>query len=212
MFLKLELKHFSIIIAIAGIAFLYILSTLSQPINIDLNKVPKYEGKKIITTGRVVDYYQTKHGTQIITIKEQNVTAKIYLEGRVKVEYGDLVQASGTVEKYNNEWEIVVNNEKQVDIIQKWQNNIIPVEQVAAHPQTYQGLNINITGFVDLIYENYFFLTGNQKNYQLMVFYKDYNSTLQPGKKASVAGKLEYNQEQLRYCIETYDKHAVYSI
>lgn len=111
----MELKHFAIILSVACILFLYFLSTLSQPIMIDLHEIPEYEGKQVIVEGVVTEHRTTTYGGQIIEI--ENLDSKnssktiVFVEGETPVEYGDRIQVTGTVQRYKGEWEIVVNNE-----------------------------------------------------------------------------------------------------
>jgi len=148
----MKLKHFSIIFSIVGIACLYFLSTLSQPISIELKNISKYEDKNVIVEGIVTEYYLTSFGSQIITIESDNASTIVFLEGKADVEYGDKIQATGKVQKYKGDWEIVVDNVDFVKVIQKWQNISMPLWQLSMSPTKYEGLNVNVTGYVDTIY------------------------------------------------------------
>lgn len=82
---------------------------------IELHEIPEYEGKQVIVEGIVTEHRITTYGGQIIEIKNldsENISKTIvFVEGETSVEYGDRIQATGTVQKYKDEWEIVVNNE-----------------------------------------------------------------------------------------------------
>ena len=91
----MKLKYFSLLFSIAGILILYFLSKLSQPPLIEIHEMPDYEGKQVIIEGVVTNYQVTKHGSQIITIKDDNDTTTIFVEGETNIEYGDRIQATG---------------------------------------------------------------------------------------------------------------------
>ena len=113
-------------LSVSSIIFLYFLSTLSQPIIIDLYEIPNHEGKQVIVEGVVIDHRITTFGGQILEIKNhdsENVSvAIIFVEEETPVKYGDRIQATGIVQKYKGDWEIVVNNKKFIKILQKWSN------------------------------------------------------------------------------------------
>ena len=75
----MSIKYFSVIFSIAGITILYLISTLSQPAVIELCEIPDYEGKQVTTEGTVINHYSTKHGSQIITIEDNNITTTVFV-------------------------------------------------------------------------------------------------------------------------------------
>ena len=68
----MEFKYFVLLLAIIGMAFLYFLSTLSQPIVIELHEIPEYEDKQVIVEGTVIKHSVTSYGGQIIEIDNIN--------------------------------------------------------------------------------------------------------------------------------------------
>ena len=54
------LKHFSLIFAIIGTLFLCYLSTLTQPIIINIFEISNFKEKQITIKGVVSEYYTTK--------------------------------------------------------------------------------------------------------------------------------------------------------
>jgi DNA/RNA endonuclease YhcR with UshA esterase domain len=102
---------------------LYFLSLVSQPVLISLSNLSTYNGQQVIVQGIVTEYRTTTYGSQIITINnKENKTNSVvlYIEGTVPVEYGDAVQATGQIQQYKEEWEVVVNNPQFILILQKW--------------------------------------------------------------------------------------------
>jgi len=68
----MKLKYFSLLFSVVDILVLYFLSKLSHPPLIEIYEIPDYEGKQVIIEGVVTDHQVTKHGRQIITIKDDN--------------------------------------------------------------------------------------------------------------------------------------------
>ena len=203
----MKLKYFSIIFSVAGIAILYFISTLTQPVVIELCEIPEYEGKQVTTEGIVTNHYSTKHGSQLITIEDNNATATVFVEGETNVEYGDKIRVTGEVQKYNNEWEIIANDERSVSILQKWQNISIPLWQIAQNPVRYEGLNVNVTGYVDSLYDGYFYLVDADEKHTLLVFYSySEDDVAYPGQKVNVAGLFKFDKENFRYALSICEK------
>lgn len=207
----MKLKYFSLIFSIAGIILLYFLSTLSQPIIIELYEIPEYEGKQVIVEGIVTEHHTTSYGSQIITIESDNATVIVFAEGETNVEYGDTIQVTGKVQKYKGDWEIVVDNERFIKIVQKWSNITFPLWQLAENPAKYDGLNVNVTGFVDMVYDAYFYLVDSEEEYSVIVFYNpSEQDALYPGQKVNVAARFIFDVEDLRYKLEiSEDIHSI---
>ena len=215
---KMELKYFIVILSVVCILFLYFLSTLSQPIVIYLHEVPNYEGKQVIVEGVVTEHRTTTYGGQIIEIKdinsENSTNIIIFVEGQTPVEYGDRIQATGKVQKYKGEWEVVVNNERFVEILQKWSDVTFPLWQLAENPERYVGANVNVTGFIDRMYGSYFYLVDSEEQYSVAVYYDSsrfYNFS--QGDSAYVGARFIYDTETLRFVLEAKEKtHCIYVI
>jgi hypothetical protein len=196
----MKLKHFSLIFSVLGISLLYLLSMLSNPTAIELYEISEYDGKQIIAEGIVTDYHTTTYNSQIITIENNNTSAIVFVEGEIFVEYGDLIEATGTVQKYKGEWEIVVDDTRFIKILRKWNNISFPLWQLAENPERYEGLNVNATGFIDLVYDTYFYLIDEDDIHSILVFYTPVEQNfLIPGKKVKVAAKFYFDEEDLRY-------------
>ena len=207
----MNLKYFSLIFSITGIVILYLISTLTNAPFVDLNEISKYEGKQVITRGIVTKHYVTNYGSQIITIKNENSSATIFLEEEIFVEYGDRIQVKGEVQKYKGCWEIIANNKQSVVVIEKWQNISILLWQIAQNTYYYEGLNINITGYIDSIYDNYFYLVDEEGEHTLLVFYDVYKKNqLLFGQKVNINGFFVFDEQNFRHVLTfTSDKHKI---
>lgn len=215
--LKMELKYFVVILSVVCIAILYFLSTLSQPITIELHEVPDYEGKQVIVEGTVTEHHVTTYGGHIINIKDMdnqsNFEIIVFVEEKTTVEYGDRIQATGKVQKYNDEWEIVVNDARFVKILQKWSNITFPLWQLAENPRKYVGININVTGIVDRDYDTYFYLVDSEEQHSIVVYYDSsifHNFT--QGDSVCVRGQFIYDEETLRFTITVKDENHRISV
>ncbi|MCK4332154.1 MAG: hypothetical protein KAV40_01090 [Thermoplasmatales archaeon] len=178
---------------------------------IELHEIPEYEGKQVIVEGIVTEYRITTYGGQIIEIKNldsENISKTIvFVEGETSVEYGDRIQATGTVQKYKDEWEIVVNNERFVKILQKWADITFPLWQLAENPDKYVGTNVNVTGFIDRKYDAYFYLVDSEEQYTVAVYYdssKFYNFS--QGNAVYVGARFVYDAETMRYVLQAKDE------
>lgn len=203
----MQLKHYSLLFSIAGIIILYFLSTLTQPIVIELSELSEYEDKQVTVEGIVAEHYITSYESQIIKIEGDNATAMIFVEGKSDVEYGDKIQVTGKVQKYKGDWEIVVGNERFVTILQKWQNISIPLWQIAENPVKYDGLNINVTGYIDAVYDAYFYLVDEEVVHSIIVFYNSFeHGSVYSGQKVDIAAQFRYDPEDLRYKLDVMDE------
>ncbi len=200
---KMKLKHYSLIFSIVGILVLYFLLKTSQSTMININEIPKYEGKQVIIEGTVLEHHLTKYGSQIIKIENDNATTTVFIEGKIDLEFGDKIQVIGEIQKYEGEWEIVVNSVNMIKIIEKWKNSSFPLWQLAENPNKYLGSNINVTGYIDYISNSYFYLSDFDRKYSLPVFYNlGENITIFPGQKISVFGQFLFDEENFRYKLE----------
>ncbi len=196
----MNIKYISLLLSLIGITILYILSTFTQPIYIDLEKISEYEGKEITTQATIIDYYTTSYGNQIITVKANNATAQLFCQEPVTVQYGDLVQATGKVEQYNDDWEIIIDQKTSLQIIQQWENITTPLWEIANNPEKFVNLQINTTGYIDSIYDDYFILTDKEANHSIIVtYYPGANITIYAGKHCTLHALLQYDASQTCY-------------
>jgi len=208
----MQLKYYSLIFSVAGIALLYFLSTLTQPIAIGLYKIPNHEGDQVIVEGLVTEHYITNYGSQLITIQDNNSTALLFIEGTIDLEFGDKIKGVGRVQKYEDGWEIIVNDVDYISIIKKWSNITFPIWQLVENPSKYVSLNINISGYVDLVFDNYFYLIDSEDQYSLMVIFNPSNNErIFSGEKVQVAGEFIFDEKDLRYKLMINDeKHGIF--
>jgi len=123
---SMNLKKHSLIFSITWILFLYVLSKLAQLPIIELHELPDYEGKEVTIKGIVTEQHQTRYGGQVISIEDQNSSAIIFVETKTDVGYGDRIQVTGEVQKYRDEWSVVVNDNRYVKILKNGIISLFP--------------------------------------------------------------------------------------
>lgn len=208
----MNLKKLSLIFAVTGTLLLYFLSLLSKPVAIDLIEIPKYEGKKIITQGIVKEYFTTKYASQIITIQDENFSVIIYVDGITDVEYGDHISVIGEIQKYKEDWELMVGDKKNLQILEKWENISLPVRALSRQPLRYLDLNVNVSGFIDVIYNSFFNLVDLETNAVVPVYFDYYRGiNISSGEKVIIFAKFLFDEQQLRYkLVLCNEKHGVF--
>jgi len=199
----MKLKYFSILFSIIGILILYMISRFSQAPLIKINQIQDYEGKQVTLEGIVMEHHMTKFGSQIISIADDNCSVEVFLEGKIDVEYGDMISATGEVQKYKETWELIVNDNRQIYILKKWQNVSFPLWQIAENPTKYINLNVNVTGYIESISNAYFLLVDFESKHSLIIYYSIIkNITLYPGQKICALGRFTFDEKNFRYMLD----------
>jgi len=206
-----EIKYLSIFFSVCGIASLFFLSLLSEPVYVDLSEISKYEGKEIITEGIVVDKYETKYRNTILFLVKalpdrENNTITTFIEEPINnIEYGDKIRLQGEVQKYKGDFEIYVSEAKQIRILEKWNSRSTPLRSIAKTPWGYQGINLKILCKIEKIYHTYLVLKDIRENQKIILFYDldKTNETLRENDIVYINAKIEYNPNDFSYFLET---------
>ena len=194
----MKLKYFSILFSIIGIVLLYIISKFSQAPVILLSEIPDYEGKQVTIKGIVREHHTTKFGSQIIKLTDDNFSVEIFLEGKIEVEFGDKIQATGEVQNYKDTWELIVNDFRKLQILNKWNNISFPLWQIAENPTRYLNINVNVTGYIESVSNAYFLLVDLERKHSLIIYYSiSKNITLYPGQKICASGIFTFDEKIL---------------
>jgi len=210
----MNIKYLSIISSIAGILILYTLSLYAQIPIIPLSAISEYEGQTITTNGTVTEYHSTSYGNQLITIKQGNNTAILFLESSIDIQKGDRLNATGLVQQYKDEWELIIEKQELVTIEQSWENNTLTLQEIAEKPINYLNQNLNVTGYIDIIYDEYFQLIDDTYQHQCIVE-KPYikNLTLHTGQHINLNAYFTYDNNQMRYLFKfTNENHTIIPI
>ncbi len=199
----MKLKYFSMLFTIIGILVLYMISRFSQAPVIIISEIQDYEGKQVTLKGIVTEHHLTKFGSQIIKIADDNGSVEIFLEGKIEVEYGDKIQATGEVQNYKDTWELIVNDIRQLQILKKWHNVSFPLWQIAENPTRYLNINVNVTGYIESVSNAYFLLVDIERKHSLIIYYTiSKKITLYPGQKICASGKFTFDEKNFRYMLD----------
>jgi hypothetical protein len=198
---KIPIKYITLILAITGVIFLYTLSLFQQPITINsLQSLEDYEGKEVTLTGIIIDYSTTNYGSQLITIQSNKTQLTIFSDTPLQCHNGDHIQATGTIQEYKDTWELILSNPNTATITNTWKNNTIQIKHIANHPKDYLNIPLNITGYIDIIYDNIIYLKDNTSNYTIPLTHPQ-TSTIDAGKKVFIHATLTYDPTHLRYIL-----------
>lgn len=207
----MKLKYLPLIASILGILLLYTISLLNQPIFITLDQIDEYDGKTITIDGKVIDYHTNNYNNQLITIQQFNNTLLLYLDSPIDVQNGDEIKATGKVQQYKETWELIVKQTTDIVIIQEWKHNNINLKDIALNPTHYLQQNVNVTGYIDLVFDEYFHLKDKEQTYTFFVKIPyNTNTTIYPGKLINLHAYFTYYPEQTRYLFEiTSENHTI---
>ena len=157
---------------------------------------------EIITTGTVTEHHTTSYGNQIITIQSNNTTAEIFCESPASLQYGDYIEVTGTVQQYQDIWEIIVERPDLIQVITSWNNISTPLWELATNPTQYVDINLNVSGYIDSIYDSYFYLTDQNNSYSILVTYvSSYNLSIRPGQPCHVHAYFTYDPSHTCYML-----------
>jgi hypothetical protein len=206
----MKFKYLIVVVSLVSLLVLYLISGLSQPTIVPFSKIPASEGKQVVVKGVVAGYQTTTAGSTLITIRDidstNTSTITLYVEGALSVEYGDLVQATGTVQQYNNQWELAVTSPQFITVLQPWGNQSFPLWQLAQNPTRYVDTNVNVTGIVGTMTITNFDLQDSTGAASVSVSCKhSSNSSFSKGDRVAVKARFLYDQATLRYLLKVTD-------
>lgn len=186
-------KIFYLSLAIAGIFFLYFLSSLSKPHEIEIQDIWKYNGKNVIVTGKVENVMGN-----VIEIGNGKARGKIYWRGE-GIEYGDEIRVCGRVGEYRGEFYIYAD---EVKICKKWNDDNVSISYLAENFYEYIGKKVNVTGYVYSIHSTYFYLTDEYAKYKIRVYFNDSNITLKKYEKVNIYAIFHYDASDFLFYME----------
>jgi len=183
-----------VILATAGIAFLYILAYSYSPPFVSVKNIWKYEGKEIVTEGKVIN----KFGN-MMEIRDGDYSCYVYSWNDAS--YGDVIRVKGMVEEKNG---MLVIYAREIKIKEKWNNKTISLPYLARNILDYVGCNVRIEGYVYSAYQDYFYLMDENGEYRIAVYCEN-SSSLTEYEKVVVDGMVRYNEHKMKYYIEGFD-------
>ncbi len=180
-------------IAVAGIFFLYFISLFSQPIEVSIRDIWKYDGDMVKVKGIV----KNKIGN-IIEISDGYGRGKIYYEKNDEIEYGDEIEVEGKVGGYKEEYVVYAN---KIKICKKWSQDSVSLPYLLENYEYFVGTNVNVTGYVYSISKSYFYLTDEFMKYKIKV-YCNRNVTLQKYDSVYVRALFYYDSTEARFYLK----------
>jgi hypothetical protein len=206
----MKFKYLVVALSLISLVVLYLISGLSQPTIVPFSKIPANEGKQVVIQGIVAGYQTTTTGSTLVTLRNYDTanttTITLYVEGQLTLEYGDLVQVTGTVQQYNNQWELAVTNPQAVTVLEQWGNRSFPLWQLARNPTRYVDTNVNVTGVVGTISSSGFTLLDPAGFSSVPVSFT-HSSTVpfSKGDQVSVKAQFLYDEATLSYRLKVTD-------
>lgn len=179
-------------IALLGILFLYFISLLDKPVEINPDEFYKYNGEKVKVRGIV----RNKIGN-LIEITNYDARGLIFYEKNDEINYGDEIEAIGKVGEYGNEFILYANFLK---IFKKWDEDTISLPYLLENYEKYVNSNINVTGYIYSVSKSYFYLTDDLVDYKIKVYCE--NLSLEKGDKVFVKGFFYYDAPQASFFIK----------
>lgn len=206
----MKFKYLVIVLSLASLLVLYLISGLSQPTVVPFSQIPASEGKQVIVQGIVASYQTTTTGSTLVTIRNNDAanttTITLYVEGPLALEYGDLVQVTGIVQQYNNQWELAVTDPQAVTVLERWGDRSFPLWQLAQNPTRYVDTNVNVTGVVGTISSSGFTLLDPAGTSSIPVSWS-HGSTVSfsKGDQVAVQAQFLYDDATLSYLLKVTD-------
>jgi hypothetical protein len=195
-------KHTILALSISSLLILYILTTTTQPPTITLDQTAAYDGQRVTITATIHTIQTTTTGAQHITLHQPNTTTPltIYLTTPLPLQYGDTIQATGTITHYQNTYQLTTDTTNAITILSHHTGPNTPLWQLAQHPTTYQDTTITTTGTVDKTTQTTFTLKDTTTPTTITVN----GATTQPPKNSRITihARLLYDTTTLRYSLQ----------
>lgn len=118
-----KLVKISFLIAILGIAMIYLSIALIGPQNIEIREISKSDAGKQVTLNGVINSYSVVNGNIFIRLGDGtgNITVVMFeraarnQKDAYELKEGDIIAADGQVNVYKNELEIIANKIAKVE-------------------------------------------------------------------------------------------------
>jgi hypothetical protein len=153
--LKLKFGHIAMIFGGTGIALLYVVTVLSQPVQIaNFDELSHHEGQQVSVEGTVLSYKTTETDELIITVYNEQKTLDIFLENNVdkqkKLQINTMISATGEVQlNYRGKYELVVTDNKNMNIIGEYRPPDLNLTYPEIHNNSYVAMSGTVLGLED---------------------------------------------------------------
>ncbi|MCD6513238.1 MAG: hypothetical protein J7K61_06530 [Thermoplasmata archaeon] len=173
-------------IAMAGILFLYIYSTVITPYEISISDAWKYDGKEVIVQGFVKKCYGN-----VVEITDGNASVAVY--STKQYDYGDMIKVRGIVECGND---VIIYPDK-VQVIRKWDKNVVGIEYIAENPGKFAGTKFVVSGLVYSISSSYIVISDENGIYRAKLYCR--NNSYGIGEAVFIPCILNYNSHTMSF-------------
>jgi len=206
----MKFKYVVVVLSLLSLVVLYLISDLSHPTVVPFSEIPASEGKQVVVQGIVAGYQTTTTGSTLVTLRnndaENTTTITLYVEGQLTLEYGDVVQVTGTVQQYNNQWELTVADPQSITVLERWANRSFPLWQLAKNPGRYVDTNVNVTGVVGTVTSTKFELQDFTEGSTVSVTCKrSSDASFSEGDHVAVNARFLYDEATLSYQLKVTD-------
>ncbi len=206
----MKFKYLVVVLSLISMMVLYLIAGLSQPTIVSFSELSASEGKRVVVQGIVAGYQSTTAGSTFVTLRnndaESTMTITLYVEGQPSLEYGDVVQVTGTVQQYNNQWELAVADPQSISVLERWGNRSLPLGLLAKDPERYVDTNVNVTGIVGSITSTSFELQDVTDGCTVSVTCKrSSNASFVKNDFVAVKARFFYDEATLSYQLKVAD-------
>jgi DNA/RNA endonuclease YhcR with UshA esterase domain len=225
------------VLSFIGVLGLYFYSCSVQPILIQIGDVDVGDvGSVVKTRGHIMELYQTSTGDVMIEMADLDDGASItvYVPESVFSEFGEKeafvsgaeIEATGEVQEYQGEMELIVNSATDLVIVQYPNETDLTIEMLAENPEFFLNRDVTVPGQIQsilgvrmwrhdrLVDATVFQLrySGKYTNYTIdcILFGTDVSEDFHQGQLVRFTGTFEYYEKEAKYRI-TSDEMTLHS-
>lgn len=120
-----KLFYLALATSIAGLVLLTYAADILEPDPVEISKINNnqndYLYKNVHIQGEIIDFKRFKGGSISLKVNDRTGTITVFLQyhvaNKVNVQMGQRIDVIGTVEIYKGDLEIVVNDQKHINVI-----------------------------------------------------------------------------------------------
>jgi hypothetical protein len=195
-------KYTILALSLLSLTLLYLLTSITTPPTITLDQTPTYDGQRVTIQATIQTIQNTKNNAQILTLTQPNTTTTltIYLTTPQPLQYGDTIQTTGTITRYQNTYELQIDTTTPITILHHHTGPQTPLWQLAQNPTHYQDTTITTTGTVDKTTQTTFTLKDTTTPTTITVT----GATTQPPKNSHITihARLLYDTTTFHYTLQ----------
>ncbi|PKK86536.1 MAG: hypothetical protein CVT48_00635 [Thermoplasmata archaeon HGW-Thermoplasmata-1] len=200
-----KFKHVVPFASLFLIGILYVLSLFSHPAYIGIGEVGDYEGRTVVVNGMLTGMVPLESGAGILSVRDTNDSSlriTLFVQKMPgHLSYGDLLSATGKVERYENEWEIIVDSASDIIVTGNSGDNFTKLWQLSQDPARFSGIMVNVPAELYNPHSTYFYLKDG--GFKLKVLCPaDFAGNFTSGESIAVAGIFSYDPDNLAYYLD----------